>query len=225
MKILCVSDMIDERIYTVEARSHLADVDLVLGAGDLPGAYLEFLADLLDVPVYYVFGNHVEEIIHEEGKSPRLPLGCINLDDRVVRHRGGKRGRTLAPSPILLAGLGGSRRYRPGPHQYGEVEMALRIVRLIPALLYNLLRYGRTLDVLLTHAPPRGIHDGTDLPHRGFQTFHPLMKHCRPRFLVHGHHSEYDRRVPTRTRQGETWVVNAYGYHLLEVPDVRRSRV
>jgi hypothetical protein len=215
MRALCVSDTVDEQIYRVESRPYLSGVEVVLAAGDLPGTYLEFLADLLDVPVYFVFGNHAEEYVRAEGEAPRLPWGCICLDDRVVRHRSlGNPARTL-----LLAGLGGSRRYRPGPHQYNEAEMFLRAARLVPHLLVNGLRAGRFLDVLLTHAPPWGIQDGPDRPHQGFRAFRWLIARFHPRYLVHGHYDPYDRRVPRETSHGGTVVVNSYGHHLLEVAD------
>jgi hypothetical protein len=227
MRILCVSDTVDERIEKLAGGfqpwvgpaaadgSPLAGVALVLAAGDLPGAYLEFLVDLLDVPLYFVFGNHGEELVRAGDREIRLPLGCVSLEGRTARHPRGAEG-----SPLLLAGLGGSRRYRPGPYQHTEAEMLLRVLRLVPALWWNRLRVGRYLDVLLTHAPPWGIQDGSDGPHRGFRAFLWLMDRFRPRFLVHGHYDAYDRRAPARTVYRETAVVNAYGSYLLEVEDV-----
>jgi len=216
MRVLCVSDTVDERIDCLESRTYLAGVGAVLGAGDLPGAYLEFLVDLLDVPVYFVFGNHAEEYVREEGQPPRLPWGCTCVEGRLARHRawGSPPGAEL-----LLAGLGGSRRYRPGPHQYSEAEMVLRAVRLVPGLLANRLRAGRYLDVLLTHAPPWGIQDGPDRPHQGFRALRWLLDRFHPRFLVHGHYDPLDRRVPRQARYGRTVVVNACGHTLLEVAD------
>jgi hypothetical protein len=40
-----------------------------------------------------------------------------------------------------------------------------RILALAPRLWWNKLRHGRYLDILLTHAPPRGIHDRPDKTH------------------------------------------------------------
>ena len=41
------------------------------------------------------------------------------------------------------------------------------MARLTPQLLWNRQRYGRYLDVLVTHSPPFGVHDRPDLPHYG----------------------------------------------------------
>ena len=80
------------------------------------------------------------------------------------------------------------------------------------------LRYGRYLDILLTHAPPFGIHNGPDLPHRGFRAFLGLMDRFKPRYLIHGHiHRSYGFSAITETRYKQTTVLNTAGYRLLNV--------
>jgi Icc-related predicted phosphoesterase len=90
---------------------------------------------------------------------------------------------------------------------------------LAPALALNRLRYGRCLDILVTHAPPEGIHDLTDPCHRGFHAFRTFMERFRPRFLVHGHVHVYNPQQTTETRYRDTMVINAYGYRTFEVDD------
>jgi Icc-related predicted phosphoesterase len=70
--------------------------------------------------------------------------------------------------------------------------MAARILLLAPRRLWNRLFHGRFVDIVLTHAPPEGIHDRPDPCHRGFAPFLWLMRVFRPRFLVHGHVHLYD---------------------------------
>lgn len=82
-----------------------------------------------------------------------------------------------------------------------------------PALLMNRLHYGRYIDILVTHSPPHGIHDGDDLAHRGFETFLDLMDWFKPRYLLHGHKHVYGPE-PTRTHYAETEVINVYPYRL-----------
>jgi Icc-related predicted phosphoesterase len=98
-----------------------------------------------------------------------------------------------------------------------------KILPMVPALLLNRVRCGRYLDVLITHAPPRGIHDGEDLPHRGFESFRWLMDRFRPRYLLHGHKHVY-RPEPTRTRYGSTVVVNVYPFTVIELEVEARPR-
>ena len=95
------------------------------------------------------------------------------------------------------------------PYQYSETEMQGKILRLLPALWLNRLRYGRFLDILIAHAPPRGIHDGVDLAHRGFDAFLKLMDHWRPRYLLHGHKHIYQPQA-ARTSYRSTTVINVY---------------
>jgi len=54
-------------------------------------------------------------------------------------------------------------------------------------LLYNRMRFGRALDVLVTHSPAWGIHDARDVAHTGFHVFLRLIQWCRPRLMLHGH--------------------------------------
>jgi Icc-related predicted phosphoesterase len=166
---------------------------------------LEYIATVLSVPCYYVHGNHDQPQHLSSGRTLTEPGGWVNLDQRTAYSRG-----------VLLAGLEGSIRYRPrGAYQYTETEMGLKVWRLVPALLWNRLRYGRYLDVLITHAPPFGIQDGQDPTHRGFRAFLRLMARFRPRYLLHGHQHMYEPGE-RRTRYLDTDVVNVYRSQRIE---------
>ena len=223
MKILCVSDQIDPLVYSAAIKQRFGDVDLVLSAGDLPMDYLGFIVSTLNKPLLFVFGNHdLKELSYycpnpEDRLRPRNFLdetdsagesGAIHIGFGVRRECG-----------LLFAGLGGSLKYNNGNNQYTEFQMRLRILRLVPALLWNRLRYGRFLDILVTHAPPRGIHDKEDACHRGFKSFLWFMKTFKPAYLVHGHIHLYDLTALRSTRFEDTLVVNAYSHYLIEIGD------
>lgn len=115
---------------------------------------------------------------------------------------------------LRVAGLGGSMRYRDGANMYSEREMARRAQRLQAKI-----RLAGGVDVLLTHAPARGVGDLEDLPHRGFECFDDLLGRWRPGYMVHGHvHKGYD---PSFKRERQmpcgTTVVNACGYTVLDI--------
>lgn len=198
-------------MYSPLVRERFGDVDLVVGCGDLPDYYLDYIASMLNVPLTLVPGNHdlptpapVAEGGREGGGTPRA---CGNIDGMVAEERG-----------LLLAGLGGSIRYRPdGVHQYTQGEMARRVLALAPRLWWNRLRYGRFLDILVTHAPPRGIHDAEDPAHVGFQAFNRFIARYRPRYLLHGHAHVYRQDAVTSTQVGPTTVVNVYPYRVIEI--------
>jgi uncharacterized protein len=210
MKILALSDEVVEHIYSPRVKERFGDVNVVVGCGDLPDYYLEFVVSMLNVPLFHVPGNHdlspsaADRMGAGEGALPR---DCGNLDGRVVREQG-----------LLLAGLGGSVRYRPdGMNQYTQAEMGWRVLRMAPRLWLNRMRHGRALDVLIAHAPPKGIHDGTDPAHVGFVAFNRFVAHFRPRFLLHGHSHVWRRDAVTATQVGATTVLNVCPYRVIEI--------
>jgi Icc-related predicted phosphoesterase len=206
MKILTISDKVVESIYSPAVKQRFDDVELVLACGDLPPYYLEFIVTMLGVPLLYVFGNHDQGIHTAGGEFKHAPLGGINVDERVVKAKG-----------LLIGGLEGSMRYSGrGNYQYSEQDMRWKALRMAPALWMNKLRHGRFLDILITHAPPYGIHDGTDLCHTGFKTFLRMMDTYRPRYFIHGHQHVYSPHTIIRTMYCDTQVVNTYGYQVID---------
>jgi len=217
MKILCVSDQIDPLVYSNSIKKRFADVDMILGAGDLPLDYLDFIVSTLNKPMFYVFGNHHVE---KPSAAPftQDPDGSfrINLKEESDSHVG---SRVLREDGVIVAGLGGCRRYNKGPNQFTELEMYAEIAKLVPKLLFNRLRHGRFLDVLLTHAPPWGIHDKPDKCHQGFRAFLWFMRKFKPKYLVHGHIHLYDLSDIRRTRWLSTEVINAYGHYVIDTAE------
>jgi Icc-related predicted phosphoesterase len=209
MKILAVSDQVDERIYSLRGQDPFRGAALILGCGDLPYTYLENLVSLLDVPLYYVPGNHDPN--YNPGSPRAYAEGGTNLDRRSVYDRG-----------LLLAGLGGSVRYRPdGSNQFSQGEAYRRAFRLYPRLLRNRIRYGRFLDILITHSPPFGIHDEDSAAHRGLRAINWLLLRARPRYHLHGHTHFYRQNlVPSVTRFGPTTIMNVYPYKVIEIEHV-----
>jgi len=220
LKILCISDKIDPLVYSFMIKERFADIDLILSAGDLPLNYLDYIISSLNKPLYFVFGNHHIDDLRHYRKLADTPLpvaheeteymgcGAVHLGTKVVRE-----------GSVIVAGLGGSMRYNRGNNQFTDPEMFLEIVKIIPGLLWNRLAYGRFVDILLTHAPPKGIHDKNDKCHWGFKAFVWFMKIFKPRYLVHGHIHLYDMGEERCTRFESTTVVNAYNHYVIETGD------
>ena len=207
-RILAIADEVDEALY--EDALYELKPDLILSAGDLPFDYLENLLTRAGVPLLYVPGNHDPDVkFRRNTYGPVVveepipgPQGCDNVDGRIFEVDG-----------LRVAGLGGSLRYREGPNQYSQAAMGRRALGL--ELRARLRR--QPVDILLTHAPPRGCGDGDDLAHQGFAAFHRLVNVLRPQLLVHGHLHPYGRERDDR-RLGDTLIVNAVPHRLLELP-------
>ncbi len=203
MKILSVSDRIEPSLYHEEAPQRYEGVELILACGDLAPEYLTFLRHVFDVPLFYVAGNH--DIRYPE----RPPAGCTNLHARFMRYKG-----------LKMIGFEGSRWYNGGDYQYTEAQMRRTVFRLVPILWWH-----RRIDIVLTHAPPRFVHDADDPCHRGFKTYRSLIDRFSPRYLIHGHiHAEFKDNAQRVTVINETKVINTYGHILFEIdPDRKKA--
>jgi Icc-related predicted phosphoesterase len=116
-----------------------------------------------------------------------------------------------------MAGVEGSIRYNRGEFQYTQGEMWSHVLSLVPGMLYNRLRFGRYLDLFVTHAPPAGVHDKPDLAHSGVRAFAWLNRVFKPGYHLHGHIHRYHPEDPEKTLSGDTLVVNAYGHQELTI--------
>jgi Icc-related predicted phosphoesterase len=125
-------------------------------------------------------------------------------------------GRIAEVGGLTVAGLGGCLRYRDGPNQYTQRQFGRRARRLEIAQRWRVARGGGPIDVLLTHAPPLGVGDADDPPHRGFQALHRLVARTAPPLLLHGHVHPYGVDTPDLTI-GTTSVRNVVGWHLFDV--------
>ncbi len=195
MKILVVADQEAPYFWDYFDKSKLDGIDLILSCGDLHPHYLSFLATFFQGPILYVHGNH------DDRYRETPPEGCIDIDGKLYVHEG-----------IRILGLGGSMRYKPGPHQYTEREMRLRVLRLLPGIWRH-----KGFDILLTHSPAYELGDTEDLPHRGFQIYRWLMEKYSPKYMVHGHvHMTYSYQTRRRMKYQETTIINGFERYVLE---------
>jgi Icc-related predicted phosphoesterase len=186
-----------EEAASLRARFH--DVELVISCGDMPAPYLEYIVEILNVPLFFVRGNH--DLDYGEGRP-----GGDNLHKRVVEYRG-----------LVFAGLEGSARYNQGDVQYTQTEMAFMFYQMTPELLMRQAR-GQMIDVFVTHSPPWGIHDiPTDKAHQGFKPFLRMIQWFRPRYMVHGHVDVLDNRKTTVTKVGACQVININPVRVLTI--------
>ena len=196
MRIQFMSDEENKEYWDFFRREAFAGIDVIVSCGDLNAEYLSYLTTMTSIRVLYVRGNHDD--IYQE----KEPEGCICIEDDIYEYEG-----------VRFLGLGGSYRYKKGKNQYTDDEMKHRIRRLWLKLFKK-----RGFDVLVTHAPAYGVHDGEDLSHRGFLVFHDLIEKYQPKYFVHGHvHMNYGRQYPREYAIGNTKVINAYNHYVIEI--------
>ena len=195
MNILIVADEECPALWDYYTPGKLAGYDLILSCGDLNSKYLEFLVTMAKCPLLYVHGNHDGSYAHQP------PEGCDCIDDRLVIYKG-----------LRLLGLGGSRNYSSGSHQYTERQMEKRIRKLKRAI-----RFAGGVDIVVAHAAPRGVGDAEDRTHQGFVAFLPLIETYEPRYVLHGHvHLNYGTNIPRINHYGAATVINCCGKYVLE---------
>ncbi len=195
MKILTVSDRVEQTLLEQGNSCLPAPPDIILACGDLPPEYLTKLREIYAVPLYFIKGNH--DIRYHD--SP--PVGCSNIHARIITEQG-----------LRIMGLSGSRWYNGGINQYHEAEMK----KTIRSLWLQLLQI-RKLDIIITHAPPRFINDREDPCHKGFRSFSSLIEKQKPAWFIHGHiHTLFHSPADRISRVCETQVINSYGFFFFE---------
>ena len=198
MKILAISDEECPALWDYYTPGRLDEYDLIISCGDLNAKYLSFLVTMAKCPVLYVHGNH--DVNYDQVP----PEGCDCIDGHIVTYNG-----------IRILGLGGCRRYHPGPHQYSEKQMRLRIAKLS----WKLKRMGG-VDIVVTHAPPAGLGDDEDPAHWGFESLVELLDRYHPAYLVHGHvHTSYNHQLPREIAYNDSKILNACERYVFEIPD------
>jgi len=199
LKILAVSDKVEETfLHSGHLIPALKGVDLILACGDLPASYMESMVTTLNVPLYYVLGNHDQHIYKKRIN------GCICIDEKTIVYKN-----------MIIGGLSGSVNYRSGDLMYSEVQMHAKIARLFPRLIYNRIKHKRYLDILITHSPILGVHDEPTRVHRGFQAFRLFDKQYKPQYHIHGHTMVCGNRF--RTGFHATQIINTNHFQILDI--------
>jgi len=159
--------------------------DVVVTLGDLPPDALDPLGRYA-IPVLGVYGNHDDGRYLDARNTTNLHLARAEL--------GG----------IAFAGFQGCVRYARGAELQYTQRQAARLVRKLPAA-----------EILISHAPPRGVHEEPDdRAHEGFDALRDHVLRTAPRLHLHGHTPAPARRP---ARLGETTVIHVVGHHVLDV--------
>jgi Icc-related predicted phosphoesterase len=159
--------------------------DLVVTLGDLPPDVLDPLGRY-PLPVLGVYGNHDDGRYLDARNTTNLHLSRATVDG------------------VTFAGFEGCVRYKPdAPLQYTQ-KQASKLARRIPPA-----------DVLLSHAPPWGVHDvPDDRAHLGFDGLRAYVERVQPQLHLHGHTPAPPRHPATL---GATTVVHVVSHRVVDL--------
>lgn len=195
MRILSVSDHVEPILYEPGSYKCLSDIDLILSCGDLPPEYLTYLVTVFNVPLLYIRGNH--DTIYEV----KPPQGCVDLHGKMVVYKG-----------IRILGLEGCHWYNGGLLQYTENQMARMVLKTKLKIWWH-----RGVDIIISHAPPKDVHDRKDVCHRGFKCFRGLINRYSPTYFLHGHiHTCFKNEKERKMVINGTNIINTFGYHVFD---------
>ena len=153
MKILILADIESKYLWDYFEKEKLEGIDLIVSCGDLKPQYLSFLASFTKAPVLYVCGNH------DDCYESTPPEGCTCIEDKIYKFNG-----------LRIMGLGGSIRYNKGKNQFTQEQMKNRLKRM-----WLKIKWNKGIDILVTHAPAKGLNDGDDYVHKGFEAFIDIL--------------------------------------------------
>ena len=195
MKLMIMSDEESKFIWEYFNKESFKGVEFIICAGDLKLEYMEFVATMIPVPVFYVPGNHDTHF------TKQSPGGCTSIDGKIITCKG-----------LRIAGLGGCRSVNSdGKYELTEHRMIKRTKKLLRQSKNN-------IDILVTHAPAQGLGDGDDHFHKGFACFIDVLNNAKPTLHVFGHqHLSYGAKCENPIYYQDTLLYNACGYKIIEI--------
>ena len=169
------------------------DIDLVFCLGDIADSWIINRVKALNPTygAYAVRGNH-------DPKSP-APPPVHDLCFRSI---------TITPkhsTPITIAGIPGSWKYKGSGHWLYEQEEIEELVQTLPKA-----------TILLSHNSPAGLgHERQELPdsfspHQGFHAITSYINRQHPLFVFHGH-----QHLQKKSTHAQSLIIGCYGeeYH------------
>ena len=213
--VLAVSDEVDNALYADVGA--VREARLIVACGDLPFDYLGYLMNALDVPLVFVPGNHDPDVsgyrTSRAGLTlqaglparPPWPDGAVSADGRWWTWPACASPGSAAAAATAMA-----------PTSTRSAQQARRARSLARRARWRQLRDGRGVDVLLTHAPPRGAGDREDPAAPGIRG--PELAHrAAPAAAAAARAHPPRRRADRVHRLGRTVVRNVVGRHLLDI--------
>lgn len=198
-KILAISD--EETLFKYpeeKIKKMFSGVDMIISCGDLRNDYLDYLTTILNKPLIYVNGNHVYNGEHDISFCHKLDGGGI-----------------IKIKDLVILGFDGSRMYSQGDHQYTENQMRLMVLRACAKLLL------KKPDIVISHAPISGFHEGKHEVHKGFLCYRKALDFLMPKLWLHGHVHLKNHHEQQESNYKGTRIINTFGYKIIHLKKER----
>jgi Icc-related predicted phosphoesterase len=185
MKILAIADRPPREPLKDILARHT--IDIICTLGDLDEFQIAALRNVTGIPKLGVYGNHDSGVYFDE-------LGITNMHLATFTFNG-----------YTFGGFEGSVRYKKDPYakMYTQEEAEAALAS-----------FPR-VDIMLTHCPPYGIHDETEIAHQGFAALRTYIEEKKPGFLLHGHTYPEDDSIVTN--YGGTKVIYVHADRIIDI--------
>lgn len=162
-------------------------IELVITLGDLTREDILGLEYVTNIPKIGVYGNHDSGNYMEE-----LGIWDMHL-------------KTWAYNGLVFGGFQGCVRYKEDPTaiMYTQAEAS------------SLMTNFPSVDVFISHCPPRGINDEDEIAHQGFDALRQYIDDKTPKVLLHGH--TYPTEDSIVKNHGNTRIEYVYKYTVLDI--------
>lgn len=138
--------------------------------------------------MYFVKGNHDEF-------KPKL-FDRDFIEWRVLEYKG-----------IRIVGIG----CKKNDKIISEKKMERLLNRLSKKIKKN-----NGVDIVISHYPLRGVGDGSDITHKGYQAIREFVKKLKPKYFIYGHNHLIYGRNDRIINFEDTTLINAYEKNLLD---------
>lgn len=157
MKTLVIADRRPE--IDITSTVLLEKIELVITLGDLSREEIFGLENVNHIPKIGIYGNHDDGMYMND-------YGILNIHLKIWDFGG-----------IRFGGFQGCVRYKDNPTAIMYTQQEAK----------NLMQGFPSVDVFISHCPPRGINDEEEQSHQGFDALRDYIDNQQPKIWLHGH--------------------------------------
>lgn len=185
MRVLAIADKRPKIDILSTVREN--QIELIVTLGDLTREDILPLAQITDIPKIGIYGNHDSGMY-----MPELQIWNLHLQTAELHN-------------VRFGGFQGCVRYKENPEaiMYTQEQANQMMVGF------------QSVDVFISHCPPRGINDEEEVAHQGFDALRAYLEQQQPKIWLHGH--TYPTEETLVTQHDATRIEYVSGYKILEI--------